>query len=1087
MAQNYRTDRHLNPVALTTAVAKSLGWKQGTDYEVGDSFKTESGSVLHTARLKVPEGMSALEFTKKKFDDSYNSGADVFYTKSGQPRWTHTALKKEDWQKMDDNAKLSTIAKMYKNEGGSGELSKGVTYAKETGMIEKGLKTIGNFLLPGASASNGKGEPMYAGDFKPMDDMPMGSGGFVAKKAPQLDMNNEQALADFVDGNGGFDRKDQHVWNQMKAEGLSDLEALGVIAQKHAYLMENPEKTLESSYVPEDGEQPTNKEGQQASEIGRFGVPNASVDFMGNPEKLPREQVEAAKERIKSLPGGWNEIADTLGKAEKIDPANKEALTEILKEEYAKYVNSDQATQEKAASRIRGIVSSLAKGSTEERARIEQEVFGMGGASSDNWAEKGLSYVANAERNVLNTLGLNIGATAINAAEKLANAESGWEAGNALLQAAGGAASATPIGALVSSALTNIAKTDAGASALQAVMSVPGAAAEGIVSLIGVPEEQKAEAIAFVRDLVTSMGVRGVTGAFKGAKAGLNASPAASSSSKVGSALLGSAKAGIVEGAKGILDPFKFFSKGDLVITAGKKKIVDDAAKRVKTAAVNAKSIGGTAAKLDEAALTDAAASISELRKMGFEVNDAKGLMDAVEAGGDAIFNKANDVLKGKKIDFDGDQLAEGISLQVKNKLGHELSDSAKASIADAVKQIDDNISSGGKVVANYDKLHKVTQALYDTILNSKNGDKFRSVDAPEVYLAAKEVLYKQLSKVKGFEQYLDSYQKLSRLKDLAMLIEKKFGSDVANKPIQELVPPSWIGIMAGSAASGNGWITASAMLAGLANYTKSLKKSPTQMFKDLDKVSRALDAAGEGGYDALNSSLGITKKPLLGQDAVDITKLKSRSQKAAEAQAKSEADAKSAAEAEAKRPTDFTDLAGTAKYEKPAPQAHVEKTSFMPNMFQPMNSGFDVGTPVSTPGKAPTGPQFGQPGFAESIGVKPSKKKAKSDKKQVPAPVKKVATKKAEVKKAAPKPVTAPKKAVAKPQATQAPEKPKTAPKAKETVKEFVPAKVDRRLYNSILEKAKKGEKLNNPQKMQLAADSKKLGEYDKIKKYLK
>jgi len=35
-----RTDRHNNPVAMTTDVAKTLGLVEGVDYTVGDPFTT---------------------------------------------------------------------------------------------------------------------------------------------------------------------------------------------------------------------------------------------------------------------------------------------------------------------------------------------------------------------------------------------------------------------------------------------------------------------------------------------------------------------------------------------------------------------------------------------------------------------------------------------------------------------------------------------------------------------------------------------------------------------------------------------------------------------------------------------------------------------------------------------------------------------------------------------------------------------------------------------------------------------------------------------------------------------------------------
>jgi hypothetical protein len=189
-------------------------------------------------------------------------------------------------------------------------------------------------------------------------------------------------------------------------------------------------------------------------------------------------------------------------------------------------------------------------------------------------------------------------------------------------------------------------------------------------------------------------------------------------------------------------------------------------------------------------------------------------------------------------------------------------------------------------------------------------------------------------------------------------------------------------------------------------------------MFKDLDKVSKAIDAAGEGGYDALNSTLGVTKKPLLGQDAVDITKLKSRSQKAAEA-----------AEAEAKRPTDFTNLATDG-----TPSAPISK----PSGRSVDLSGFDVGTPVSTPRSpdAPIpGPAFGQPGFAESLGIKSTPKAQEQMMSKAPMMTpNKPAKKAAPAKKAPAKEPTKPKKPTVAPKPVK--KETKAVPKVKEVVK---------------------------------------------------
>lgn len=102
-----RTDRNNNPTAMTTDVAKSLGLKLGVDYVQGDKFPGDSN--LYTAKLigdPVAKTIAGLD----------NGG---FYTASGQPRWTHTAIPQNQWNKLSYVDKVKVVQKMYKAEGGS--------------------------------------------------------------------------------------------------------------------------------------------------------------------------------------------------------------------------------------------------------------------------------------------------------------------------------------------------------------------------------------------------------------------------------------------------------------------------------------------------------------------------------------------------------------------------------------------------------------------------------------------------------------------------------------------------------------------------------------------------------------------------------------------------------------------------------------------------------------------------------------------------------------------------------------------------------------------------------------------------------
>lgn len=101
-----RTDRHNNPTAFTTDIAKIAGLKEGVDYVQGDSF---SGGRYKTAKLlKDP-----ISTTIKVIDKI------GFQTQSGSPRWTYINIPKKQWDNMSYSQKKQTIAKMYQHEGGS--------------------------------------------------------------------------------------------------------------------------------------------------------------------------------------------------------------------------------------------------------------------------------------------------------------------------------------------------------------------------------------------------------------------------------------------------------------------------------------------------------------------------------------------------------------------------------------------------------------------------------------------------------------------------------------------------------------------------------------------------------------------------------------------------------------------------------------------------------------------------------------------------------------------------------------------------------------------------------------------------------
>lgn len=100
-----RTDRHNNPTAFTTDIARIAGLREGVDYVQGDPF---SGGQFHTARLLG----DPVATTIKVID---NIG---FYTQGGKQRWVHTAMPKNEWDSLSYEQKKQVVKKMYGHEGG---------------------------------------------------------------------------------------------------------------------------------------------------------------------------------------------------------------------------------------------------------------------------------------------------------------------------------------------------------------------------------------------------------------------------------------------------------------------------------------------------------------------------------------------------------------------------------------------------------------------------------------------------------------------------------------------------------------------------------------------------------------------------------------------------------------------------------------------------------------------------------------------------------------------------------------------------------------------------------------------------------
>jgi hypothetical protein len=109
-----RTDRHNNPTAFTTDIAKQAGLVEGVDYVRGDAFPDNPN--MFTAKLLG----NPLETTIRVIDKI------GFNTQDGNNRWVYTdsiaGANNQAWSKMGFQDKAQVIKEMYRHEGGNGSL-----------------------------------------------------------------------------------------------------------------------------------------------------------------------------------------------------------------------------------------------------------------------------------------------------------------------------------------------------------------------------------------------------------------------------------------------------------------------------------------------------------------------------------------------------------------------------------------------------------------------------------------------------------------------------------------------------------------------------------------------------------------------------------------------------------------------------------------------------------------------------------------------------------------------------------------------------------------------------------------------------
>lgn len=102
-----RTDRHNNPTAMTTDVARTAGLQEGVDYVMGDPFPNNPN--LRTAVLLG----DPVATTIKAIDRM------GFYTQAGKPRWDYISMPKSKWDSLSVDQKRQVIGQMYQREGGT--------------------------------------------------------------------------------------------------------------------------------------------------------------------------------------------------------------------------------------------------------------------------------------------------------------------------------------------------------------------------------------------------------------------------------------------------------------------------------------------------------------------------------------------------------------------------------------------------------------------------------------------------------------------------------------------------------------------------------------------------------------------------------------------------------------------------------------------------------------------------------------------------------------------------------------------------------------------------------------------------------
>lgn len=109
---SFRTDRHRNPIACTTDLAKQAGLRLGVDYAQGDPFEA-GGHTYYTAK-----------FLGDPIDTSIRViDACGYFTHAGGERWTYMAIQPKLYSSLTRGQKILAVLCHYRCENGTDMLS----------------------------------------------------------------------------------------------------------------------------------------------------------------------------------------------------------------------------------------------------------------------------------------------------------------------------------------------------------------------------------------------------------------------------------------------------------------------------------------------------------------------------------------------------------------------------------------------------------------------------------------------------------------------------------------------------------------------------------------------------------------------------------------------------------------------------------------------------------------------------------------------------------------------------------------------------------------------------------------------------